>query len=196
MLKASSWGCCRRPACQPSNTASLTKAAARARRWASCECVSPRARPRPACQRRTKSSQPSAARSKSTSVCFCRRRSSRSIRSQRKKLEIVISRFRPPVVGPARGGSKWAICAHLAARASGTPRRVRKPHGHVQADARRPPAQIAPIRTPRRLAHSGGGGGARRRKAGAFKCLGGRHVHAGGGGGARRHHREHPWGRR
>ena len=38
--------------------------------------------------------------------------------------------------------------------------RVRKPHGHVQADARSPPAQIAPIRTPRRLAHSGASEGA------------------------------------
>ena len=143
MLKASSWGCCRRPACQPSNTASLTKAAARARRWASCECVSPRARPRPACQRRTKSSQPSAARSKSSSVCFCRSRSQREKIGNRD--------FEISTAGRRRRGSKWAICAHLAGCANHTGTCRPTPAAPEWALIGQAPRQVA-VNAPRRPA--------------------------------------------
>ena len=129
-----------------------------------------KASPRPACQRRTKSSQPSAARSKSTSRVLLRSR------SQRKKMEIVISRFRD---FDRRSSAPRVEMGNMC-----TFGRVRKPHGHVQADAR-----STRMGANRAGASAGRGGQAAAvERAGSVSASAGRgeRTSAGGGGGARR----------
>ena len=142
-------------------------------------------------------------------------------RSQRKKLEIAISRFRD---FDRRSSAPRVEMGNMC-----TFGRVRKPHGHVQADARSTRmganragasagrgGQAAAVERAGSVSASAGrgertsagsGGGARRRKAGAFKCLGGRRVQAaaveGAGGGpvrpgalAARSGRQRRWGER